>query len=188
MPSRTIARNLTTASSAVSVSASGAGVNSESSSLEPFSMKPGSRWKPVRVSAAKRAVGRNFLMIRRTSKTSLRAMVRAETILSASRSHTTAPLEQITVPVWPSCSSSGCSQRGGRPVTKTSSTPASRQAWKARMVRSLIFPSCPRIVPSMSLATSRMLPVYVGTEDRLVHGASAARRLTRRAGAPSSCG
>ena len=69
MPSRTIARNLTTASSGVSVSASGAGVNSASSSLEPFSMKPGSRWKPVRVSAAKSAAGRSSLMIRRISRT-----------------------------------------------------------------------------------------------------------------------
>ena len=85
---------------------------------------------------------------------------------SASRSQTTAPLEQMTVPVCPSWSCSGWSQRGGRPVTNTSSTPASRHAWNARTVRSLILPSWPRIVPSMSLATSRIQPVYVGRAGR----------------------
>jgi hypothetical protein len=80
----------------------GAGVNWARSSLESFSMNPGSRWKLVRVSAAKSAEGRSSLMIRRTSNTALSSKVRAETNRSSSRSQTTAPLEQMTLPVWPS--------------------------------------------------------------------------------------
>jgi hypothetical protein len=47
----------------------------------------------------------------------------------------------MTVPVCPSWSRSGWSQRGGRPVTNTTSTPASMQALNASMVRALILPS-----------------------------------------------
>ena len=51
--------------------------DSASSSLEPFSMKPSSRWKRVRVSACETAVadGRNRLMMRRISNMASRSSV-----------------------------------------------------------------------------------------------------------------
>ena len=68
--------------------------------------------------------------------------------------------EQITVPMCPTWSRNGSSQRGGRPVTNTTSMPAASADWNAATVRWLIFPLWPRMVPSMSLAIKCMTSGY----------------------------
>src|SRR5947209_7805284 len=78
-----------------------------------------------------------------------------------------APLAQMARPRWPVASTIGRIHRGGRPVTRTTSTPASSTAFSAAIVRSDSFPSERTSVPSRSLATS--LNGAARLADRTLH-------------------
>ena len=56
----------------------------------------------------------------------------------AAGSQTTAPLEQMTIPLWPSCSSSGYSQRGGRPSRRCRRAPRGRGCGRRHALSKLV--------------------------------------------------
>src|SRR5690606_33854219 len=97
--------------------------------------------------------------------------------LAVARSQTAAPPRQMTCPCPPTTSASGPSQRGGRAVTKTTSTPASSAARSADRVPAETLPSERRSVPSRSVATTRGSP-----------GTAAGRPGTDARGPPSGRG
>ena len=118
-------------------------------------MKSGSLAKPVVFSSAKTVPGRSARSRAATASSTSAGMVRAVRTSRRATSYTIPPLLQIARPCPPTASHSSSIQRMGRPVVKTTGTPAASSSSSTARVRTETRPSESSSVPSRSVATSR---------------------------------